>query len=91
VPACGSLLLTEWVEELPEAFEVGKEIDGFATAEELREKAHYYLAHESARLAMAQRARARVLQEHTYAQRVQQLLRWVNPFRIRCRTTSADD
>jgi len=76
VPACGSLLLSEWVMELPEAFAVGEEIETFASPEELREKARYFLSHDAQRLAMARRARERVLSEHTYLQRVRNWIEW---------------
>ena len=76
VPACGSLLLSEWVMELPEAFVVGEEIETFSSPEELRGKARHLLAHEERRLSMARRARARVLREHTYLQRVRKWIAW---------------
>ena len=76
VPACGSLLLSEWVMELPEAFAVGEEVETFSSPEELRDKARYFLTHEAQRLSMARRARARVLSEHTYLQRVRKWIEW---------------
>lgn len=74
VPACGSFLLSEWVQELPEAFEIGQEVETFETPEELREKSRYFLSHEGERQAMVRRAQERVLREHTYAHRVRQWL-----------------
>lgn len=75
-PACGSVLLSEEIVELPRAFVPGEEMETFASAQELREKARYWLTHDEARRRLAQRARARVLQEHTYLHRAQQLLKW---------------
>jgi|GEM_PF-3798548 len=77
VPACGSFLLTEWVEELPDALTIGEEVDTFTTPGEWREKVRFWLSHESAREAMPQRARARVLHEHTYQQRMRSWLQLV--------------
>lgn len=74
IPACESFLLTEWVQELPEAFAIGQEVGTFVTPQELRDKARYLLTHESERERMVQRARARVLREHTYAHRMRQWL-----------------
>ena len=76
VPACGSLLLSEWVVELPEAFAIGKEVETFSSPEELREKARYLLSHDSVRLSMARRARERVLSEHTYLHRARKWIEW---------------
>ncbi|MBI4257208.1 glycosyltransferase [Candidatus Uhrbacteria bacterium] len=76
IPACGNLLLTEWVMELPDAFQVGKETDAFSSPEELRDKARYYLTHENQRKAMVKRGRERVLRDHTYIQRAQNWIDW---------------
>lgn len=76
VPACGSCLLSEPVLELSAAFDIGREVDTFETAEELRDKSHYLLRHEAQRANMVQRARARVLREHTYLVRGRQWLAW---------------
>ena len=76
VPACGSLLLTEHVLELSEAFTVGEEVETFSSPEELREKTSYFLAHETQREVMIRRARERVLRDHTYLQRAQKWVEW---------------
>ncbi len=80
VPASGSLLLTEWVLELSEAFEVGQEVETFSSPEELREKARYLLSHDSYRQAIIRRARERVLREHTYRHRAQKWAAWFNQY-----------
>ena len=76
VPACGTLILTEWVQELPEAFVVGEEVETFTSPDELREKVRYWLAHDAARQTLIQRSRARVLRDHTCEQRARQWLKW---------------
>jgi spore maturation protein CgeB len=70
----GTLLLTDWKENLPEMFEVGKEIVAFRTAEECVELAHYYLTHEAESAAIAAAGQRRTLRDHTYARRATQLL-----------------
>ncbi len=80
IPACGSVLVSEWVHELPETFEIGREVETFTTPEELREKAHYLLTHEAERHAMVRRAQARVQREHTYVHRVRQWLELYHRF-----------
>ncbi len=75
IPACGSLCLTENVEELPDAFRIGEEVETFASGEELRDKVRHFLSHESDRQRMVQRARTRVVQEHTWRHRASEWLR----------------
>lgn len=60
VPASGAFLLTEYVEELEDLFTIGKEIDVFSSPEELRDKALFYLRHESLREDMAKKGYERV-------------------------------
>jgi spore maturation protein CgeB len=66
--------LTDERSLLSEVFEVGKEIVTFHDLNDLREKINYYLTHEDERKQVVQRARERVLREHTYAHRIQQML-----------------
>lgn len=49
IPACGSMLLADRTDEHREFFEEGKEADYFDSAEELFDKASYYVANESVR------------------------------------------
>lgn len=69
VTACGGFLLTEEVEGLEEYFQPRKEIETFASAEELLDKCRYYLEHEPERRAIASAGCARTHREHTYRQR----------------------
>lgn len=61
---------------LPELF-AEDELATFSSAEELYEKIEYFLQHPQEREAYALRARARVLREHSYQHRMQQLLDFV--------------
>ena len=72
------MILTEWIQELAEAFTIGQDVETFTTPEELREKTRYFLSHETARQTMVQRAHARVLRDHTCAQRARQWLEWLD-------------
>lgn len=74
VLACGGFLLTEWSPALKDLFEVGREVETWATQAELEEKIAYYLAHPEEARAIAERGRARVLRDHTVAQRVERML-----------------
>ena len=73
VAACGGFCLSEPKKDLALFFTPGEEIVTFDGALDLREKAAYYLAHEDERRRIAERARARVLREHTYEHRARQV------------------
>lgn len=70
----GAFLLTDWKNNLSGCFEVGKEIAAYHDPEECIELIKYYLAHEEERKAIAQAGQARTLREHTYYQRMQELI-----------------
>lgn len=76
VPACAGFLITDNQAELADYFDLGhgRDMVAFASAEELRDQVQYYSARPQQRQAMAKRARARVLAEHTYRHRIQTLL-----------------
>ncbi|OLN24606.1 CgeB family protein [Desulfovibrio sp. DV] len=73
---CGAFQLVSERTLLPELF-ADDELVRFGSMEELREKLAHFLAHPEERQAYAQRARARALAEHTYGQRMEQLLGFV--------------
>jgi spore maturation protein CgeB len=70
----GTLLLTDWKENLHELFEIGKEVVTFRSAGECVDLAQYYLAHEEERVAIARAGQLRTLRDHTYLLRAQQLV-----------------
>jgi spore maturation protein CgeB len=72
--ACGAFQLCDERSLLPELFEVGDEIITFSTLEEMREQIEYYLAHPEERNAVCERARARILRDHSYDRRLEQML-----------------
>lgn len=74
VIGAGGFLLTNYQSELEDYFEIGKEIDVFGSEQELLDKAAYYLGHEKERMEMSKRAYEKVRAQHTYSQRMQQLL-----------------
>jgi spore maturation protein CgeB len=77
LPACGAFLLTDYVEELEEVFEPGRELDVFRDAEELLDKVRFYLDNEAARKAIASRGRDVITAGHTYRHRMTYLLEFV--------------
>lgn len=66
--ALGCPLLTEFVEELPDCFEEGREMNFFRNREELLEKAEKMEKDPDTAL-MGQRAKERILKEHTLGHR----------------------
>lgn len=74
VAGCGGFQLITQCEAVARHFEPGKEIETFRDLAELREKVHYYLGHEQERRAIAAAGQRRAHAEHTYRQRLQQML-----------------
>ena len=72
--SCGAFQLCDERKLLPEMFEVGKEIVTFNSVTDMKEKIAYYLNHPEERRKIAERARARVLKDHTYEARLEQML-----------------
>jgi len=69
----GTLLITDWKQNLHEMFEPGKEIVTYRNPQECAELVRYYLEHENERREIAEAGQRRTLQEHTYYQRMQEL------------------
>jgi hypothetical protein len=75
VLASGALLITKLPNELSElGFQEGVHFVGYREEREIIPLIRVYLTDETARLRITQAARAKVLQEHTYDSRVEQLL-----------------
>lgn len=70
----GTMLLTDWKENLHEMFEPGKEVVAYRTPEECAELTTYYLEHEDERKAIARAGQERTLRDHTYSQRMRELV-----------------
>ncbi len=62
----GSMLLTDAKSNLAELFTPGEEVVTYVDAEDLVEKARYYLEHDDERRAIAAAGQSRTLREHTY-------------------------
>jgi hypothetical protein len=70
----GTLLITDWKENLNEMFEVGKEVVAYRTPKECVELIRYFLKHEDERQAIARAGQERTLRDHTYYSRMQELV-----------------
>ncbi len=70
----GALLLTDRKDNLYELFEIGKEVVAYSSKEEAAELVRHYLNHPQEAERIAKAGQARTLREHTYAQRMQELV-----------------
>lgn len=76
----GTLLITDWKVNLHEMFEPGKEVITYRSPEECTELIRYYLEHDDERKAIALAGQSRVLREHTYYHRMQELMDIVHKY-----------
>lgn len=74
VPAAGGFLITDFKEQLAEVLEPGKESVCYHHPGEIPDLVRFYLAHPEARRRIVAQGRARVLGEHTYRHRLQEML-----------------
>jgi len=72
--ACGAFQLSDERKLLPGLFEVGKEIITFKNENEIKELISYYLANPQERERVTAAARKKVLAEHCYKHRIQEIL-----------------
>lgn len=79
VPATRGFLLTDRTSELNQYLHPDKEVAVYESADEAKEKVRYYLFHENEREEIASRAYQRVINEHTYAHRINKLLNILGP------------
>ena len=69
----GTLLLTDWKENLSELFEPDVEVVAYHSPDDCVEKIKHLLSHESERARIAQSGQARTLRDHTYKSRMAEL------------------
>lgn len=70
----GTLLLTDMKDNLSDLFEVGEEVVAYRSKEEAAELIAYYLAHPNEAEAIARKGQQRTLRDHTYKQRMTELV-----------------
>ena len=76
----GTLLLTDWKSNLSDLFHVGSEVIAYRNPEECSDLIRYYLSHEKERDAIARAGQQRTLRDHTYPQRMRELIDLVGRF-----------
>jgi spore maturation protein CgeB len=77
----GTMLLTDERLDLDQLFEPGRELVTYAGADDLVEKARWYLEHEGERATVAAAGQARTLASHTYAVRMRELVEILERYR----------
>jgi len=70
----GTLLITDYKDNLHTLFEPGSEVIAYKSTEECVELVTYYLAHKEERQAIARAGQQRTLREHSYLHRMQELV-----------------
>ena len=76
----GSLLLTDKKDNLHKLFEIDKEIVTYSSKEEASEKAQYLIANPIKASEIARAGQARTLKEHSYEERMRELLEILNKY-----------
>ena len=74
VLGCGGFLITNYQAELPEFFEIGKDLVAYESMEDLKSKCDYYLKHEDERMEIANNGYETVKKLHTYDTRLIQMI-----------------
>ncbi len=77
VPGSGGFLLTDRVPHLEEYFELDREVAVFESTDDLVERVGWWLNHPQERAAVAEAGYRRVLAEHTYDHRFEEIFRTV--------------
>ncbi len=72
---CGGFLLTNYQAEIPDFFEIGRDLETYESMEELEEKVRYYLSHEEERVEIAINGYEKVASCHTYEIRLAQMIK----------------
>lgn len=75
VPMSGGFYMVEYMEELEEFFDIGKEIVCYANKEDLADKIKYYLKNDSEREAIRKAGLERCLRDHTWHKRFETVFR----------------
>ncbi len=70
---CGGFLLTNFQNDFISLFEPDNDYVYYESCDDMLDKIHYYLTHEDERNQIAQNARKKILQHHTFAYRMHEM------------------
>jgi len=74
IPATNSFQLVDYFDELPNLFEIGKEIVCYKDIDEAKQLIDYYLKHPKERERIALAGHKRVIKDHTFTHRIKEML-----------------
>ncbi len=74
IAACGGFQLVDYRSELPELFEIGKELVCYKDLDELRSLIKYYLRNPEEKAEIAARGQLRAKRNHTFENRMREML-----------------
>lgn len=74
VLGCRGFLITNYQSEIPELFDIGKDLEVYTSISELKEKCAYYLAHEDERQAILESGYQKVKTFHNINVRVKEMI-----------------
>jgi spore maturation protein CgeB len=77
IASAGGFQLVDYRSELPRVFKPNEEIVCYRDIDELREKIKYYLKYPDKRKIIARRGRKRALKEHTYENRMKEMIAFI--------------
>lgn len=72
---CGGFLLTNYQAEIPDYFEIGRDLETYESMEELEEKVRYYLTHDEDRVEIAINGYEKMAKYHSYEIRISQMIK----------------
>lgn len=75
IMGCGGFLMTNYQAELTDLFEIGVDLEAYASMEELVDKCAYYLEHEDERKQIALNGYRKVCEQHTYIHRIKEMIK----------------
>lgn len=78
IPACSSFLLTDYMKDLEEYYEIGKEIVCFKNIEDLIYKIKYYLKNDKERENIARAGYERTIRDHSYEKRFNEIFKSIS-------------
>ena len=70
----GGFLLTNYQAEIPEYFEIGRDLEVYESMEDLTYKIDYYLHHDAERIEIALNGYEKTAAHHTYEMRLAKML-----------------
>lgn len=75
VLGCGGFLITNYQAEVPEYFEIGKDLEVYENTNDLIQKVNYYLQHDSERIEIALNGYEKVTKYNTYELRLAEMIK----------------